>query len=280
MKTALNGRMKLCSGRSGASSARRRLGEQWQECQPRTRASATEALARFITIAVEHGAKPPEGLRVYLQSALSPNAECGRDARFEKWMARTCLTLGELDRERIANIDRRLGLKLDGSPLAATTANRIRIVARASVQSAIGAGAVAADVWPQRSKTRVRRKVARTKRSVDVSALPSPAAMAEAIDAIVTQQPGSKTYRVMTAVAYYAGLRPSEVVMLRVRSAELPAEVGDGSTSPKQMFHLTNQAKPRPARAVCRSRLYSLRCRANGSRTTPHFARPSAVPNS
>ena len=55
-------------------------------------------------------------------------------------------------------------------------------------------------------------------------ALPGPAAMAEAIDAIVTQQPGSKTYRVMTAVAYYAGLRPSEVVMLRVRSAELPIE--------------------------------------------------------
>ncbi len=95
---------------------------------------------------------------------------------------------------------------------------------RASVQSAIDAGAVAADVWPQRSKTRARRKVARTKRSVDVRALPGPAAMAEAIDAIVTQQPGSKNYRVMTAVAYYAGLRPSEVVMLRVRSAELPAE--------------------------------------------------------
>ena len=48
--------------------------------------------------------------------------------------------------------------------------------------------------------------------------------MAAAIDAIVTQQPGCKTYRVMTAVAYYAGLRPSEVVMLRVRSAELPTE--------------------------------------------------------
>jgi len=45
-------------------------------------------------------------------------------------------------------------------------------------------------------------RVARTRRSVDVRALPSPAAMAEAIDAIVTQQPGSNTYRVMTAVAY------------------------------------------------------------------------------
>ena len=173
---------------------------------------------------MERGAKPPEGLRVYLYSALSPNAGGERDARFEKWMARNCLTLGELDRERVADIDRRLGLKLDGSPLAATTANRIRIVARASVQSAVDAGAVAVDVWPQRSKTRARRKVARTRRSVDVRSLPSPAAMAAAIDAIVTQQPGSKTYRVMTAVAYYAGLRPSEVVILRVRSIELPAE--------------------------------------------------------
>ena len=48
--------------------------------------------------------------------------------------------------------------------------------------------------------------------------------MAAAIDAIVTHQPGSRAFRVMTAVAYYAGLRPSEVVMLRVGSTVLPAE--------------------------------------------------------
>ncbi len=204
--------------------SRRWLAEQWQEWQPRTRVSATESLARFITIATEHGAKTPEGLRVYLYTALAPGSEAVRDVQHEKWMAKNSLTLGDLDRERIADIDRRLGLKLDGSPMAANTTNRIRIIARASVQSAIEAGAVAADAWPQRSKTRARRKVARTKRSVDVRSLPSPAAMAEAIDAIVTQQPGSKTYRAMTAVAYYAGLRPSEVVMLRVRSTELPAD--------------------------------------------------------
>jgi integrase len=116
----------------------------------------------------------------------------------------------------IVRLDRKLALKLDGSQMAATTANRIRIVARACIQSAIAAGAVTADVWPQRSKSRARRKVARTRRSVDIRTLPSPAVMAAAIDAIVTQQPGSKTSRVMTAVAYYAGLRPSEVVMLRV----------------------------------------------------------------
>ena len=48
--------------------------------------------------------------------------------------------------------------------------------------------------------------------------------MAAAIDAIVTHQPGSRAFRVMTTVAYYAGLRPSEVVMLRVRSTVLPAK--------------------------------------------------------
>ena len=203
---------------------RRWLAEQWQEWQPRTRTSAAEALARLVTIAARGSAVPPEELRVYLYTALTPGSETSWNITHERWMAKHCLTLGELDRGRIADIDRTLGLKLDGTPMAANTANRIRIVARASVQAAIRAGAVPADVWPQRSKSRARRKVARTKRSVDIRALPSPAVMAAAIDAIVTQQPGSHTYRVMTAVAYYAGLRPSEVVMLRVRSVHLPTE--------------------------------------------------------
>jgi integrase len=47
--------------------------------------------------------------------------------------------------------------------------------------------------------------------------------MARAIAAIPTHQPGSRTYAVMTAVAYYGGLRPSEVVMLRPRALRLPA---------------------------------------------------------
>ncbi len=37
-----------------------------------------------------------------------------------------------------------------------------------------------------------------------------------------THQPASEMYRVMTAVAYYGGLRPSEVVMLRVKALGLP----------------------------------------------------------
>jgi hypothetical protein len=46
--------------------------------------------------------------------------------------------------------------------------------------------------------------------------------MRRALDAMETQQPASRTYRVMTAVVYYAGLRPSEVVMLQPSSLWLP----------------------------------------------------------
>ena len=44
------------------------------------------------------GAKTPEGLGVYLYSALTPDLDGGREARYEKWMEENCLTLGELDR--------------------------------------------------------------------------------------------------------------------------------------------------------------------------------------
>jgi integrase len=199
---------------------RRWLAEQWPEWQPRTRASAVEAVARFTWFAVKPRAELPEGLRHYLTDALVPDAVHVADT--ERWLDRNCLTLADLDRETVAEIARRLSLKLDDEPLAATTANRYRTNAHACVLAAVEAGAIPTDPWPKRSKSRARRKVARPKASVDVRSLPDPATIARAIAAIETRQPGSKVYRAMTAVAYYAGLRPSEVVMLRVKSVTLP----------------------------------------------------------
>ena len=97
----------------------------------------------------------------------------------------------------------------------------MRIVSRACILSAADAGLIAGDPWPLRSRGRARRKVAR-KNKLDIRKLPDPATMARAIDAITSDKTGSENYRVMTAVVYYAGLRPSEVAMLRVGAAELP----------------------------------------------------------
>jgi integrase len=70
--------------------------------------------------------------------------------------------------------------------------------------------------------SRARRKAARIRKSVDVRRLPDAATMERALDAIVSPHPGSRKYRAMTAVVYYGGLRPSEVVMLRRQALDLP----------------------------------------------------------
>jgi integrase len=179
-----------------------------------------EALARFTWLALKPKADVPADLRRYLAKTLVPDAVHVPD--MESWLDRNCLSLADLDRETMAEITRRLSLKLDDEPLAASTANRYRTNAHACVVAAVEAGAIPVDPWPKRSRSRARRKVARPKAAVDVRSLPDPATMARAIAAIANLQPGSRVYQAMTAVAYYAGLRPSEVVMLRVRSLTLP----------------------------------------------------------
>ena len=47
--------------------------------------------------------------------------------------------------------------------------------------------------------------------------------MRRALDAIITYQPASRRYFAMTATIYYAGLRPSEVVMMRRGRLYLPS---------------------------------------------------------
>ena len=48
--------------------------------------------------------------------------------------------------------------------------------------------------------------------------------MARVLEAMKNHQPGSRLYQAMTATSYYAGLRPSEVVMLRVSALTLPID--------------------------------------------------------
>ncbi len=115
----------------------------------------------------------------------------------------------------LADVEHRLSLCDNGDALSGTTANRLRTIARACVRRAVDLEILEVDPWPPRSSGRSRRKAVRTKGQVDVRLLPDPATMERAIAAIASHHPGSRTYQVMTAVAYYAGLRPSEVVMLR-----------------------------------------------------------------
>jgi integrase len=204
--------------------ARRWALEQWHEWAPRTRRSNVEALCRFLPLVVGRGAPlPPAGVRGYLREALRPDAVADGEDESARWLAKWGLSLGELNREVLAEVERQLSLSDSGRPLAMSTAGRYRKVARACIRRAVELDQINADPWPPAPRGRNRRKARRKRTAIDVRVLPSPETMVAVIDAIPSHQPGSRIYQVMTAVSYYAGLRPSEVVMLRPRALNLSA---------------------------------------------------------
>ncbi|MCP3972955.1 MAG: site-specific integrase, partial [bacterium] len=80
------------------------------------------------------------------------------------------------------------------------------------------------DPWPPPMRGAKNRKVRRQARNkaIELKRLPDPATMQQALDAMVNHHPASRLYHVMTSVMAYAGLRPSEVVMLRPQALVLP----------------------------------------------------------
>lgn len=202
--------------------ARRWLAEQWAEWAPRTRVSEVEALTRLLPLLVPPTAPPPPStLRSHLVASLPPGGDLLHEDA-ENWLTEWGLQLGQLSKPLLAEVDNRLGIGDDGEQLAPSTAGRYRKVSRACVRRAVELGIIDPDPWPMAPRGRSRRKANRVKRAVPIRSLPSPEAMARILAAIPTHQPGSHTYQVMTAVAYYGGLRPSEVVMLRTNALHLP----------------------------------------------------------
>lgn len=203
--------------------ARRWLAEQWPEWQPRTRNSALEALSRLVVHGADPSAPdPPAGIWRHLTASLPPDG-VGVDEDCGGWLERWSPALSRLDRDFLAGVDARLGVGMDGSPLAASTASRYRTVAHSCVRRAAELGVIRSDPWPPPPRGRSRRKVARA-RGGDLRQLPEPSEVARLLAAMESHQPASRMYRVMTAVAYYAGMRPSEVVALCPRHLELPEE--------------------------------------------------------
>lgn len=87
------------------------LAEQWPEWQPRTRASAVEAIARFVHLAVKADAsRPPASLRKYLIATLPPSGATGIGGDDEAWLNEDVAMLSDLDRQSLALADSQLGL--------------------------------------------------------------------------------------------------------------------------------------------------------------------------
>ena len=89
-----------------------------------------------------------------------------------------------------------------------------------------------------------------------------------ALAAIPSHQPSSRTYQVMIAVIYYAGLRPSETIMLRPRAPQLPDEGWGRIDVAEADISFDQPGEPKPVAAPSRSRRRSSPCCESGSTST------------
>jgi hypothetical protein len=155
--------------------ARQWLMEEWHEWAPRTRHSQLEGLSRFLALTVDTKAPPPPpGLRKHLMQALPPTNPVELTSEHERWLARWGLSLGELNEETLADVDRQLGLADSGRTLAPNTARRYRGTARSCLRRAVELKKLPADPWPPVPKGRARRKAAGGPRPLTSGAYPTP----------------------------------------------------------------------------------------------------------
>lgn len=202
---------------------RRFINDQWDEWQPRTRRSAIEEMSRLIPLLTRPDAPAGFDLRRYLVVALRPDTQDLNDD-LERWMDKWCYLLAELNRPILAEVDRRLGYGLNGQLLAPSTATRYRRSARTCISRAVDLELIDTNPWPPPQRGAKNRKIRRQDKSIDLKRLPDPATARAALDAMITYQPASHMYRALTATVLYAGLRPSEAVMVRRSALYLPDE--------------------------------------------------------
>ena len=97
--------------------ARRWLGEQWPEWQPRTRKSAVEALTRFVPSGLHQPCRRGRrtDIRAYLATTLVPEASVDTDDPCERWLDESMHTLVALNRDLLARVDSQLGSASGGT---------------------------------------------------------------------------------------------------------------------------------------------------------------------
>jgi integrase len=205
------------------------VAEQATTWQPRSLKSAVEALSRWIPLVAPMKAPaPPESIRAHLVAVLIPGGE-SNDAESAAWLRRWSPKLDNTSKEILALAQQAITIGDEGQNLLNTTTSRWLNTAHACIKRAVELEIIERDPWPARPHGHSRRKAVKAgSKPIDIAKLPSPSTMHLIIKALKTHQPASQMYAVMTAVSFFGGLRPSEVVDLRVKHLDLP-ESGWGS---------------------------------------------------
>jgi integrase len=145
-----------------------------------------------------------------------------------KWLQKNTVPLQALTEDMCVGLNERLNTRLDGTPKAQSTQNRIRTNINALFKFAVKKNLIIRNPWPEMKRlTQSEQASKKEPPEVVERKLPKTTHIAEALDELTTpsSRPGAVARRVLIAIMAYAGLRPSEAVALRIEDCvELPAQ--------------------------------------------------------
>ena len=207
--------------------------EQRSTWEPATRKTAVEALTLLLLIMVKPNATAQpatikKDIAVWMMRA---NVDC------PAWLKRFSVSLASID-ERACEIAAkklyektvRKGEELVQVPRKPSTVDRYRNNVAPLFKGAVERGYLKTQPWPAPKRGKKRNKQRTKTKVVQVEKLPTLETAFEAINRLVSHQPGSKGYRVIAACILLAGLRPGEARAVRVENLFFPTEDGESGT--------------------------------------------------
>jgi len=202
---------------------------KWEEASPNSRRAIAEALATATPalLATGRGAPKPAQLRkaLYGWAFNTKLREAGPPAGLAttiKWIEHNTIPLADLgDSDTLRRVLNQLARKLDGGPAAATVVARKRAV----LFNLLGY-AVDKKHFPMNPLMSVRWKSPKVAEAIDRRRVVNPRQAQALLEAVAGQGPMGRHLEAFFGCMYYAGLRPSEAVMLTLDELELPDRDG------------------------------------------------------
>jgi integrase len=216
-----------------ASWAKEWIQEQLSTWAPKSRQSAVEPITLLLLIMVKPNATTPpatikKDIAVWLMKA---NVDC------PVWLNRYSVSLASVDERACEIAAKKLyektvqkGEDLVQVPRKPNTVNRYRTNVAPLFNGAVERGHLKTQPWPAPKRGKKRNKQRTKTKVVQVEKLPTLETAFEAINRLVSRQPGSKGYRVIAACMLLAGLRPSEARALPIENLFFPTEDGESGT--------------------------------------------------
>jgi integrase len=197
---------------------------KWKHWAPRSRKSAAEALATVTAALVEDRGGPDQRERRRALERWAFNASVRKSGEPPEeyaltlaWLQERSLPVARLTDSAVVRLALdALSSKLDGSPAAATTANRKRMVFHQGLEFAAERGLLDGNPLD-----RVKWKKPKATETIDRRSVINPT-QARALLHAVSEADDSLT--LFFALMYFAALRPAEAAALRIEDCELPAD--------------------------------------------------------